>query len=203
MSQEKSETARIKSRMNVYMSQTTSEKQNQLKDLQQKEELLDKKLRNISYRQQYEHEISHIKHTPETSKSPIQKNFSIYSHSPITDHDVVKAIPKPLPPPTLSYLADEVKRRSVSPERKLLGTYDTKEIVSQLIIKNYEEASKQALLILKDTETPSKPKSSYAEITELLSSGKIPMNRETPKKHSLYNQLLKKKYGVIEPRIFK
>ena len=125
------------------MNKTSSERQSQLKNLQQQEDLLDRKLRDISFRQQYETEQSQIRYTPERSKSPLLKQCSIYSPLP-GDSEISKNIPKPLPPPDLVSIIDEVKLRTISPERKLLGPYDTKEIVSQLIMKNYEEAQKQA-----------------------------------------------------------
>ena len=127
------------------MNRATTEKQSELKCLQQQEEMLGRKIRDISIKQQYESEHSQIRYAPERSKSPLRKQASIYSISPIlADSEMLKVIPKPLPPPAMTSLADEVKRRSISPERKLLGNYDTKEIASQLIIKNYEEAQKQA-----------------------------------------------------------
>lgn len=208
LGQEKSEAARIKSKINVCVKNTTNEKQSQLKTLEAQEDLLDRKIRDISIRQQYEVEQSQYRKTPDTSKSPMPRPCSIYSSSPILgDIEVSKNVPKPFPAPTIIIQAEENSKRSISPERKLLGNYDTKEIVSQLIMKNYEEAQKQAWTTLKNTETPSirvveyqtRPKSAYAEITELLSTGKSVI-KETPKKHSLYQELLKKKYGVIEPR---
>lgn len=161
-------------------------------------------MRDISIRQQYEADRSHFRSTPDTSKSPLLKQNSVISYSPLMgDPEVSKVIPKPLPPPSLASITDEVKRRSVSPERKLLGTYDTREIVSQLIMKNHEDAHKQAWLTLKNTESEERPKSSYAEISELLSTGKSNAVREAPKKVNLYDELLKKKYGVIRPRLVK
>jgi hypothetical protein len=200
--QEKSLAARIKSQINVEIKNTTHEKNSQLKDLQDKEDLLDRKIRDLSIRQQYEIERSQQRFTPDNSKSPIRNQSSIYSPSPlIPDTEISKNIPKPLPPPALASAVEEVKRRSVSPERRLLKNYDTKEIVAQLIMKNYEDAHKQAWITLKETEEPvARPKSNYAEYTEILSTGKSVSLRDTPKKHSLYNELLKKKYGVIEPR---
>lgn len=203
LGKEKSDAARVKSKINVYLNRSTSEKQSQLKHLQQQEELLDRKIRDISVRQQYESERSQSRFTQDRSKSPMRKNLSIYSSSPLLgESEFSKIVPKPLPPPSMSSLLDEGKKRSISPERKLLGTYNTKEIVDQLIIKNYEDAHKQAWLTLKDTETIDRPKSTYAEITELLSTGKS-ISKDPPKSHSLYNELLKKKYGVIQPRSLK
>jgi hypothetical protein len=204
--QEKSEAARIKSQINVYVSKTSNEKAAQIKSLQDQEDLYGRRVRDLSIRQQLEIEHSAFKATPENSKSPLRKSNTNCSASPlIPDSEVSRTIPKPLPPPTLVSFNDESRKKEQSPERRLLKVYDTKEIANSLIMKNYEEAHKQAWLTLKETEEPLKidnprPKSTYAEISEMLSSGKTLKIREEPKRHSLYNELLKKKYGVIEPR---
>ena len=198
--QEKSEAARIKSQINVYVNKTSNEKASQLKSLQEQEDLYDRKFRDISIRQQIEIETSAFKHTPETSKSPLMRSNNGYS--PVfTDNEVSRTVPRPLPPPSLTGFNEDSKKREASPERRLLRNYDTKEIANSLILKNYEDANKQAWLTLKETEETVRPRSTYAEISELLSSGKVLKTREEPKKHSLYNELLRKKYGVIEPRV--
>ena len=197
--QEKSEAARIKSQINVYVSKTSAEKASQIRSLQQQGEVLDRKMRDVSMRQQLDLDQSQFKPTPETSKSPLRQTNSAFSPSPIAENEVSRTIPRPLPPPSFGAFSEEVKKKSESPERRLLKNYDTKEIANSLILKNYEEAHRLAWVTLKDTEEPLKPKSTYAEISELLLTGKTLHQRETPKKHSLYNDLLKKKYGVIEP----
>ena len=197
--QEKSEAARIKSQINVYVNKTSNEKASQIKSLQEQEVLYDRKVRDISIRQQIEIEQSAFRPVSESSKSPLRK--SNHGCSPLhASNEASRAMPRPLPPPSMAGFNEDCNKREDSPERRLLKVYDTKEIANSLIIKNYEEAHKQAWLTLKETEEPSRPKSTYAEISELLNSGKLVKTREEPKKRSLYNELLKKKYGVIEPR---
>ena len=198
--QEKSEAARIKSQINVYVNKTSSEKASQVRSLHVQEDLYDRKVRDISIRQQIEIEQSAFRPCSETSKSPLRKAHNLCS--PVAaDVEVSRAIPRPLPPPSLAGFNVDSKKREDSPERRLLKVYDTKEIANSLIIKNYEEAHKQAWLTLKATEEPCRPKSAYAEISDLLNSGKSLKPRQEPQKRSLYNELLQKKYGVIEPRV--
>jgi hypothetical protein len=133
---------------------------------------------------------SQLRSSPEHSKSPI-KSLSI-------DEELSNLLPKPLPPPFQAIPTSDPCR--LSPKRRLLKHYDTKEIVNELIMKKHEDLGKSQNNFYRVIETPARPKSTIPFLFELNSSEKSVNRKETPQKKSKYFDLLHKKYGVLEPR---
>lgn len=149
--------------------------------------------RDIS-KKKLELDQSQIKSSPEHSNSPMKRS-SFFQ----LDDEISNILPKPLPPPPLSHFLEESRITSVSPQRRLLKHYNTKEIVSGIIMKNHEEVGSQNRFC-RILETPSRPKSTIPYIPESYSTEKSVFIKETPVKKSLYSELLHKKYGILEPR---
>lgn len=249
LSQEKSEVARLRSKLNVMLKKLTENRKSELQRLQSQEEVLDKKMREIQYFQQFKDEqpsrITCIKEersrgsskspmaSKQRSKSPFREQVSVISPKfPHPGIELIRSLPKPLPPPTLTNFKtipqgtlsnynntsekSTYQERSRSPERKLLGKYNSRELISDLIMKNLEDAKQQAWTLLKETEHPPLIKLSEndLDIRGFLSSRKtihqnsIVKDYETDKsprnaapKHSKYQELLNQRHGVIEPRL--
>lgn len=122
----------------------------------------------MTYRAQSVQGHSKERFTPDRSKSPIETKASMVSSSIIsTGHEAIKNMPKPLLPPSLNGNFEESHKRSISPDRRLLRHYDTKEIVNQIILKGFEE---EVTLKAKDALRVPRCKASFVEINDFLKS---------------------------------
>jgi len=194
VTKEKCETGQIRAQINVMVTQVTAEKQVFFQEKSCHEEQIYRVSRDVSRKKLQELDQSQIKSSPEHSISPMKKS-SLFQ----LDDEISNILSKPLPPPPLPHLPGESRVLSVSPQRKLLKHYNTKEIVSGIIMKNYEDLGSQNRFC-RILETPSRPKSTIPYIPDSYSTEKSVFTKETPAKKSLYSELLHKKYGILEPR---
>ncbi|CAG9326569.1 unnamed protein product [Blepharisma stoltei] len=236
LNQEKAEVARLRSNLNVLLKKMTDSRKNELSLLKYQEEILERKMREVQYDQQFNEEqpsrICFIQDSEKAkrssksptpnkgrSKSPFKEKNSITSPKwPSPNNDYIRTLPKPLPPPAFSSENSiKIERtQERSPKRKLLDTYNTKEIISDLILKNLENAKQHAWALLRETEIPPliRVNESDIDVREFLSSRKtlqtntLPSNYETQQiasdtkpKHKHYYELLNQHHGIIEPRI--
>lgn len=176
------------------LSQVSAEKQAFLIERNSREEQVSRMSRDASVRKLRDLEQSQIKSSPEFSVSPL-KCSSLFQ----VDPEISQILPRPLQPPTLNQSVTESRVLSVSPQRKLLKHYNTKEIVNDIIMKNHEHLNSQPR-ICRVLETPVRPKSTIPFIPDTYSTEKSIQIKETPIKKSLYAELLHKKYGILEPR---
>ncbi|CAG9332806.1 unnamed protein product [Blepharisma stoltei] len=226
LEQEKAEVARLRSQLNVLLSKVKESRKNEIASLKSQEEMLEKKLREIQYAQQCKEE-SLGRQMLSSGSEKILGNISISRqqsppketasmlYSPkwgSQDQDIVRSLPKPLLPPSLlSTLAHESPKKlnTIEPpssSRKLLKYSSAKELVSELILKNLEEAKQQAWALLEETESPPELQPSPSEPQFSLPSPRIspqliPKKPSEPKsKHKRYHDLLNQRHGIIEPR---
>lgn len=176
------------------MSKVSAEKQAFLQEKNNREEQFSRLSRDISAKKLREFDQSQLKSSPEYSNSPL-KRASLFQ----VDAEISSILPRPLPPPALNQSMAESRVMSVSPQRKLLKHYNTKEIVNDIIMKNHEHLNSQQR-ICRVLETPVRPKSTIPFIPDTYSTEKSAQIKETPVKKSLYAELLHKKYGILEPR---
>lgn len=224
LDQEKTEVSRLRAKLNVVLQRVKESRKAEIVKLKNQEEMLERKLREIQNAQRYtEEHVSRsvgnaykmMTNRSYKTNSPEKEGLSIV-YSPRwgdPDEELVRTLPKPLLPPSL--LNTQALELSKSPEkllnspRKLLNYSNSQDLVSELILKNLEEAKQQAWALLNDTEAPpvfhisqSEPKLQIInkKPNENTLNLTLKSKQSNPATHKKYQDLLNQRHGVIEPK---
>ena len=173
---EKSEVARLRSALNVQLKKANVERREELDRIRKQEVELDRKTKELNLqlsRVQIQEGLGPATETPiksvRASQTPMKKDSSV---SPIgkgkesklspqkytVDSELIGSLPRPLSPPQLSRQSPPSSERNndpaYDPPQRLLPHYDSQDLVKQLISKNLEDAQREALTLLQQTEKP-------------------------------------------------
>jgi hypothetical protein len=225
LNRDRAEVSRLKSAVNVQLHKTAKERKEELERIKEQEKILQKKLHEREGMLKRMQDVSvinksferappeRVKDRPLSQQStPFAKDdkvedtsqFQSPRHFPILSR--VSPVSVPFSPEQGRFVPEE--RKQISPPRRLLAPYRSEETVQKLISQNIEEAQRQALRLLAETEHPPaiKPRQLIPEETQRYYRPKetveqSPQRLSTAKpSHQLYNDLLRMNYGVIEPR---
>eukprot|EP00359_Climacostomum_virens_P007529 CAMPEP_0204919846 /NCGR_PEP_ID=MMETSP1397-20131031/17048_1 /ASSEMBLY_ACC=CAM_ASM_000891 /TAXON_ID=49980 /ORGANISM="Climacostomum Climacostomum virens, Strain Stock W-24" /LENGTH=767 /DNA_ID=CAMNT_0052093477 /DNA_START=4535 /DNA_END=6838 /DNA_ORIENTATION=- len=234
LARDRAEVSRLKSAVNVQLHKASKERKEELDRIKEQEKFLQKKLQeregllkrmqdvsviNKSYERAQPERIKDRPDRPLSQQSTLfhkedkvenTPQFQSPRHFPVMSRVSPVSVPfSPEPARYIGYTAEEPKQ--ISPPRRLLSPYRSEDTVQKLISQNIEEAHRQALRLLAETENPPeiKPrKQAYTEDTQRYYRPKEqeqekPSQRLSTAKpsHQLYRDLLRMNYGVIEPRL--
>jgi hypothetical protein len=157
---EKAEISRLKAALNVQMRKLGSEKKEETERVRKMELELEKKGRELSYqlgRAQEGAESSRQRQNtppkPRESRISPEKFENIREIDPFSPEKAdimpIKTLPRPISPPKQA-------RSAAIPEEepRFLPRYDSEDLVKQLISRNLEEAQREAVSLLQQTEKP-------------------------------------------------
>jgi len=221
LTKEKSEVARLRSQLNVELKKSAEMRKKELSKVKEQEILLEKKLKSYRAAEEERELKSRISRSHWTKNntnrvsipgnSPHREAYETSPQRNPPDTELIEHLPKPLPPPTLASFPESppLHPKAKSPQRKLLSSYNSSDIVTNLIMRNLEDAKQKAWNLLQETEQPptikltDEEKEAYYKQIMSEETKHSPVQQEISSKSSKYEQLLKKRHGVIEPRKLK
>lgn len=229
---EKNEVARLKSALNVQIKKTSMDRKEEIDRIRRQEADLERKSKELSYQMTKMQIQEGISATPELKRQvhstvsrgersvtplPRPRESRISPQKYTADSELISSLPRPLSPPQLSRQSPQSSERNNDKEQRLVPRYDSQDIVRALISKNLEEAQKEAVKTLQNTEKQSSSGVSYypkefeptqtikqPSVSELYYRSKDSEYRreEEPSRfptarHQLYQELLKEHFTVL------
>lgn len=228
ITRDRAEVSRLKSAVNVQLHKASKERKEELSHIKEQEKFLQKKLQEREGLLKRMQDVSVINKSFKISKPergndrPLSQQSTLFHkeekpvnipqfQSPRNFQIMSRVTPVSIPqfsPEPARYIAEEPKE--VSPPRRLLSPYRSEDTVQKLISQNIEEAHRQALRLLAETEHPPEivmMKPTVDDSQRYYRPKKQDLEKSGPRlstakpSHQLYKDLLRMNYGVIEPRL--